>query len=163
MDYQKSLDFIMLILLASIIISIIFAWFSIQIAPRIGLMDIPGSAKHKNHQKPIPLTGGIVLLDTLLLIILFTGFWKNSEVLAICFSTLIVGVMGIVDDFFNLKPIIKFIGQLMASIVLIYFGVKGNSCFKAVSILINFCFAQIWNIFLMCYNAIYLLIQLINY
>ena len=47
----------MLLLLGSITISVILALFSIKIAPKIGLMDVPGSAEHKNHSNPVPLTG----------------------------------------------------------------------------------------------------------
>ena len=126
MNFYKSLDFVILLLLGSIIISVVFAWLSIKIAPKVGLMDIPGSAKHKNHQKPVPLTGGIVLLDTILIMMIITGLWRSNEVLAICVSSLIIGIMGIIDDYLNLRPIIKFIGQLIASIVLIYLGVKVN-------------------------------------
>ena len=43
------LDNVMLLLLASITISVIISWATIKIAPRVGLMDIPGSAEHKNH------------------------------------------------------------------------------------------------------------------
>ena len=41
-------------------------------------MDIPGSAEHKRHKNPIPLTGGIVLIDIVLIMVLFTGLWKDS-------------------------------------------------------------------------------------
>ncbi len=120
-DY--SLDFIILILLISIIVSVILAWISIKIAPKIGLMDIPGSAKHKNHQKSIPLTGGIVLLDTLLLMILFTGTWLDKDIFAILVSALVIGIMGILDDFLNLKPYVKLLGQIFAAITIIYLGI----------------------------------------
>ena len=64
------LDHALFLILASSLISILLSWLSIKIAPEIGLMDIPGSAEHKSHLNPIPLTGGIVLID-LLIIMLF--------------------------------------------------------------------------------------------
>ena len=124
MNYFRNLDIIFLILLSSIILSVLLSWISIKIAPRIGLMDIPGSAKHKKHRLAIPLTGGIVLLDTLLIMLIITGFWKNNLVFALCFSSFIIGILGIIDDYISLKPILKFAGQIFASVVIIHLGIK---------------------------------------
>ena len=103
MNSFYSLDYVILLLLSSIVISVLFSWISIKIAPKAGLMDIPGSAEHKNHDKAVPLTGGIVLLDTLFIIILFTGSWINEDILAILLSGLVIGLMGILDDLYDLK------------------------------------------------------------
>ena len=102
------MEYIILILLGSIMISITLSWISIKVAPKIGLMDIPGSAKHKKHRKPIPLTGGIVLIDTLFIMLFILGYLK-SIVFVICFTSLLIALMGLVDDFINLKPKIKFV------------------------------------------------------
>ena len=126
MNSLYSLDYVILLLLSSIVISVLFSWISIKIAPKAGLMDIPGSAEHKNHDKAVPLTGGIVLLDTLLIIILFTGSWINEDILAILLSGLVIGLMGILDDLINLRPIVKLLGQILASSILIYLGIMVN-------------------------------------
>ncbi|GIS54327.1 hypothetical protein Ct9H90mP29_13690 [bacterium] len=47
MEQFQNMDNVMLLLLGSITISVVLGWFSIKIAPRVGLMDIPGSAEHK--------------------------------------------------------------------------------------------------------------------
>ena len=120
------MEYIILILLGSIMISISLSWISIQVAPKIGLMDIPGSAKHKKHRKPIPLTGGIVLIDTLFIMLFILGYFKESIVFVICFTSLLIALMGLVDDFINLKPKIKFSIQLLASILLIVQGIQVN-------------------------------------
>ena len=64
------LDHALMLILASSLLSTFLGWLSIKIAPEIGLMDIPGSAEHKNHSNPIPLTGGIVLIDLLIIMVL---------------------------------------------------------------------------------------------
>ena len=120
------MEYIILILLGSILISVSLSWISIQVAPKIGLMDIPGSAKHKKHRKPIPLTGGIVLIDTLFIMLFILGYFKESIVFVICFTSLLIALMGLVDDFINLKPEIKFSIQLLASILLIVQGIQVN-------------------------------------
>jgi UDP-N-acetylmuramyl pentapeptide phosphotransferase/UDP-N-acetylglucosamine-1-phosphate transferase len=116
----------MLILLGSIMISITLSWISIKVAPKIGVMDILGSAKHKKHRKPIPLTGGIVVTDTLFIMLFIIGYLKQSIVSVICFTSLLIALTGLVDDFINLKPKIKFSIQLLASILLITQGIQVN-------------------------------------
>ena len=120
------LDNALLLILASSLLSILLSWFSIKIAPEIGLMDYPNSADHKSHTNPIPLTGGIVLIDLLIIMIMLTGLWKDPKILGILISGIVISIFGLVDDFVNLSPLKKFTGQLLASVFLIYFGIQVN-------------------------------------
>jgi len=119
-----NLDFVILLLLSSIIISVTFGWLSIKIAPHISLMDVPGSADHKLHDYSVPLTGGIVVLDTLIVMVMITGLWKIPDMLAIIVAGGTIGIFGLLDDFLHLNPIKKIIGQIIGSILLIYLGVQ---------------------------------------
>ena len=83
MEQFQNMDNVMLLLLGSITISVVLGWFSIKIAPRVGLMDIPGSAEHKNHSNAVPLTGGVVLIDTMIIMMIITGMWQDTEIKAI--------------------------------------------------------------------------------
>ena len=120
------LDNVMLLLLASITISVIISWATIKIAPKVGLMDIPGSAEHKNHDVAIPMTGGIVLIDTIFILMITTGMWSITEIKPILISGLIIGLFGLADDYFHLSPLKKLFGQIFGSIVLIYLGIQVN-------------------------------------
>ncbi|MBA66167.1 MAG: hypothetical protein CMG55_10240 [Candidatus Marinimicrobia bacterium] len=124
MNLILDLDYTVLLILSSLIIAVLLGWISIRLAPEIGLMDIPGSAGHKAHSNPIPLTGGVVLIDAILFMSLITGLWKDTEILAIVISGLIIASFGLIDDFMDLSPIKKLIGQISGSIVLIYLGVQ---------------------------------------
>ena len=119
-----NIDYTIFLILSSLLISILLGWASIKLAPGINLMDIPGSAIHKTHSKPIPLTGGVVLIDTIFLLTVFTGLWKESEVFAILVSGLIIAGFGLLDDFINLAPIQKLVGQFLGASLLIYLGVQ---------------------------------------
>ncbi len=120
------LDHALLLILASSLLSILLSWLSIKIAPEIGLMDFPGSADHKGHSNPIPLTGGIVLIDLLIIMVLLTGLWKDSKIWGVLISGITISIFGLLDDFLNLSPLKKFTGQILASILLIYFGIQVN-------------------------------------
>ena len=136
MEQFQYMDNVMLLLLGSITISVILALFSIKIAPKIGLMDVPGSAEHKNHSNPVPLTGGIVLIDTLIIMMLITGLWQESEIWAIAISGLIINIFGLVDDFIHLRPTTKLICQLCYAPFIIVKKSGGKICHN------NFCYRQ---------------------
>ena len=105
------LDYALLLILVSSLLSILLSWFSIKIAPEIGLMDIPGSAEHKSHSKPIPLTGGIVLIDLLIIMLLLTGLWKDPKIWGVLVSGIVISIFGLLDDFLNLSPLKKFLDK----------------------------------------------------
>ena len=103
----ENLDNGILILFASIVISTILSWVSLFIAPKINLMDDPRSADHKKHKNKIPITGGIVLFITVFIISIFTDLWNNPNIWAILVSSLIIFFLGLLDDYFHLKPLQK--------------------------------------------------------
>ena len=113
-------------LFCSILISTILCWISLIIAPKIKLMDDPKTADHKKHSKPTPITGGLVLFDTILILMVFTGLWSNTNIFAITLSSSLIAGLGILDDYFHLKPLQKLLGQALGSSILIYNGVQVN-------------------------------------
>ena len=126
MESLTQLEYIIFLLILSIIIATIIALIGIKIAPEIGLMDIPGSADHKQHQNAVPLVGGVVLLDTFILMIIFTGMWREPLILAIFLSGLIIGIFGLLDDFLHLDVTKKLLGQILGGVTLIILGVQVN-------------------------------------
>ena len=75
-------------------------------------MDIPGSAEHKNHDTEIPMTGGIVLIDTIFILMIITDMWSIPEIKPILISGLIIGLFGLADDYLHLSPLKKLFGQI---------------------------------------------------
>ena len=120
------IDNVILFTLISLLISTMLSWISIKIAPNIGLMDIPGSADHKNHKKPIPLTGGLVLISIIIIMVYYTELWKSPKIFGVLVSGVFIAIFGLIDDFLNLSPIKKLSGQILGSAFLIYFGIQIN-------------------------------------
>lgn len=89
------------------------------VALRIGLIDTPGG--RKKHGQPVPLIGGIAI---------FMGFCFSLLSLNISlhnFRGLLAGsgillLIGIMDDFHELTPRIRLIGQCMAAFFLMELG-----------------------------------------
>ena len=55
-----------------------------------------------------------------------TGMWSIPEIKPILVSGLIIGLFGLVDDYFHLSPLKKLFGQISGSFVLIYLGIQVN-------------------------------------
>ena len=101
-------------------------YVTIWIAPYINLMDMPGSAVHKIHHKPTPLTGGIVLLFTLTIISILFVPELSQTIQAILVGGWIIFIFALWDDFMFLPAGVKLFGQIIAVAVLIKMGIQIN-------------------------------------
>lgn len=109
-------------ILLGLVLSMVFCWVSICLTGRVGPMDIPGSLPHKRHSVPTPLAGGIALVLSLLVGGLVFNLPMVRQLWNILVPALIIFVIGLWDDFTRLPAWIKFIGQIIAGILLIALG-----------------------------------------
>jgi UDP-GlcNAc:undecaprenyl-phosphate/decaprenyl-phosphate GlcNAc-1-phosphate transferase len=87
----------------------------------VNLIDIPLKENHKTHEKIVPVVGGLVLIIGLFVSkLLFTEELKFLNIHFISGSIVLL-IIGLIDDINNLKARYKFLGQLLASI-LMYLG-----------------------------------------
>lgn len=112
------------VLFISVVISMVTSLLSLKIAPRVGLMDIPGSAPHKQHARPTPLGGGISLAMSLVIAAFVFGFWRQSELRSLLLPALIIFAFALWDDKSGLGALPKLIGQIAASICMICLGTR---------------------------------------
>lgn len=90
-----------------------------KIAVQIGAVDMPGG-RHI-HKKPTPKLGGLgIFLGYLLGYMIFGE--PSAQMNSILIGSFIILITGIIDDIVELKPSIKFAGQLMASLVIAIYG-----------------------------------------
>lgn len=90
-----------------------------KIAEHVGALDIPN--ERKVHNKPMPRLGGLGIYLGFLL-----GYMVFGEPSAIMNSVLmgsfIIIITGVMDDIKPLKASIKFIGQLVAALIIVFYG-----------------------------------------
>lgn len=115
---------ILQVLFISVMISLATSFLSLKIAPRLGLMDIPGSAPHKKHTRPTPLGGGISLALALVIAAFLFGFWRQSELRSLLLPALIIFAFALWDDKSGLGALPKLIGQTVATICMIWLGTR---------------------------------------
>jgi UDP-GlcNAc:undecaprenyl-phosphate GlcNAc-1-phosphate transferase len=104
--------------LGGIIVAVALSPLAIWIAKRMGLLDIPGSAAHKQHLRPTPLAGGIALV--LSMIVLVPVFHLPSkDISPLLIAVVVIFLFGLWDDAKGLGAPLKLTGQILASIFLI--------------------------------------------
>lgn len=111
-------------------------------AQKTGLVDDPGH--RKIHSSPIPLAGGLAVVTGLFLpivaaiIIIKLGSLplpgselvdyglsrRGIEILAILGGAVGMVVLGLIDDYWELKPIVKFAGQLLVAFAVAMAGIR---------------------------------------
>ncbi|MCC6146722.1 MAG: undecaprenyl/decaprenyl-phosphate alpha-N-acetylglucosaminyl 1-phosphate transferase [Anaerolineaceae bacterium] len=122
-SYVTSTAYMFENLLLGLVLTFISSWFAIRLARRVGLIDVPGRAAHKLHQNPIPLAGGIALVLSISILIAVSGLWREPQIGVMLLAALLIFTLGLVDDAYSLRPILKLVGQCAAAILLILVGV----------------------------------------
>ncbi len=92
------------------------------LAPRVGMMDQPEA--RKAHRMPVPRVGGVAIFLAVIVAALVLGDRYNFAQ----FGTILIGASGIsflgmLDDRWGLRPLVKLLGQVLAALLLYFSGV----------------------------------------
>ena len=123
--------------LLAFIIAFMTTPYMIKIAKKVGAVDIPKD-KRRMHKKEMPKFGGpAVILGFLVSVIyliivmsiehtinLFDTEQYGMKLLGMFFGIMAISIVCIVDDIKTIKPWMKLIGQTLAAIIVVAFGVR---------------------------------------
>jgi len=112
-----------MILLTTVLISMFITIVLIPIfrllAVRLNILDVPNA--RKAHDIPIPKSGGIaVVLGAIIPVVLWAPI--DTQGWAIILGVGVLFIFGMLDDWKNLNYKYKFSGQLIAALIVIFFG-----------------------------------------
>ena len=106
-----------------------------KVAFHVNALDMPN--ERKVHTKPMPRLGGLaIFLGFLLGYMLFCT--PTPQMLSILIGSFIIILVGIVDDINPINPLPKFLAQVIAGIVVVYYGNIILQDFSAYGIYMNF-------------------------
>jgi len=109
-------------LLISIIVAFATAPLSIKLAHKLGVIDRPKDAR-RVHKKPIPRFGGMsIFLGSMAAMLIPAGM--NSKIAVAMGGGFLMYLLGIADDIKNLKPAVKFLGQLIIASGVYALGIR---------------------------------------
>ena len=91
-----------------------------RFAEKVGAIDVPKDNR-RVHDHPIPRMGGLaIFIGFMLSLIFFVPM--STKVLGLLVGSVIIAVMGGVDDIVSLNPWVKLAGQIVAALVAIRCG-----------------------------------------
>jgi UDP-GlcNAc:undecaprenyl-phosphate GlcNAc-1-phosphate transferase len=99
---------------------------TIRVARNFKIHDTP-DGRLKKHTEPTPYLGGLAVASAF--IIAYGVLWSggsDSKAPGILTASFMILLLGLYDDLSNLRPSVKFLGQVLAAIVLYKAGVKVN-------------------------------------
>jgi UDP-GlcNAc:undecaprenyl-phosphate GlcNAc-1-phosphate transferase len=124
--------------ICSLALALALSRVMLSVAPKLGLMDQPGT--RRIHSKPIPRAGGIAIWLSFLLVIaggLASGLFESHGSLswewlsAFAAGSLVLMVAGILDDRKGLQPLIKLAAHVLAPTVFLLIQPVNTGLFPA--------------------------------
>lgn len=119
------------VLVLSFVVSFVTVPWAIKFANKKGIIDNPKQDDRRVHKVPIPRVGGIAMVAGVMMAILafyiFTlcmGIDLDMRLLGYVLGAILIIIMGFVDDIINMKPLYKFLIQLVAGMVIYVFGIS---------------------------------------
>lgn len=134
----------LIIFFSVVVISILSNIISIWIARRFDLIDYPGSAIHKDHKIPTPMSGGISIFITMIIYFVVRQGWIGEKWLGILIGALVVFLFGLWDDAFKFPYSTKLMGQLMGGMVIIASGMSVEFFKPSTLFWLNWIITLIW-------------------
>lgn len=112
----------LLILIAALVGTILATPLMRRVALRTGVVDQPSA--RKIHLRPIPLLGGVAIyLGFIVALIFLGGRGYVREMVAILLGASLMSFLGIWDDRWGLRPLLKLLGQGAAAGILMLAGI----------------------------------------
>jgi len=92
-----------------------------RLSEKVGSLDTPN--ERKNHKEVTPSSGGVAIFFGFLIAALFFNR-TTPEILGFLIGGTVITGIGLLDDIFDLPPVTKFFGQVLAALIVIYSGVR---------------------------------------
>jgi UDP-N-acetylmuramyl pentapeptide phosphotransferase/UDP-N-acetylglucosamine-1-phosphate transferase len=109
----------------SLILSVLLMPLIIRIIRRGNWVDKPDG--RKVHKKPIPTMGGIVIFLSMFIVSIARPAIMTMDMVIVLGCSLILFFTGIIDDLKAVRPRTKFYVQIIASLIVIFYGIRIDS------------------------------------
>lgn len=107
------------LLIFGVIIMLLIVPITRFIALKLNIVDVPKGRKHHDH--PTPLLGGLsVFVGANILFLVCNNNVDNQLTMHLFFASLMLVILGTIDDIIDLKAIVKLFFQVLISIYIAY-------------------------------------------
>jgi UDP-GlcNAc:undecaprenyl-phosphate GlcNAc-1-phosphate transferase len=109
-------------------VAAVIAWLLVPVAERIawriGAVDYPN--ERSLHIEPTPKLGGLAIFVAIAVAtILFLPWAEQTQ--ALLAGAVVITVVGVVDDIYELNPLLKLLGQIVAAAIPVLNGVNASN------------------------------------
>ena len=119
------------VLLLSFIVSYITVPWAIKFANKKGIIDNPKQDDRRVHKAPTPRVGGIAIVAGVMISLLaffiatiFLDIKVDTRLIGYVLGAIVIITMGFVDDVVSLRPLYKFLLQIIAGMIIYVFGIS---------------------------------------
>ncbi len=123
--------------LLAFIVTFMTTPYTIKIARKVGAVDVPKDQR-RMHKKAMPKFGGPAVILGFLVAIIYLLIVKSFEntidlfgpeqygmkLLGMFLGIIVISIFCVMDDIVTIKPMVKLIGQVLAAIVVVAFGMR---------------------------------------
>ena len=114
---NQLIAYVALALLAALVISFLMTPVVKTFAYKVGAVDVPKDAR-RMHKVPVPRLGGLAIFIGFMLSVLVLGEVRgNGQMQSILLGSVIIVVLGVVDDIMALPAMLKFVVQIAAALI----------------------------------------------
>ena len=115
---NRLIAYVTLALLTALVISFLMTPVVKTFAYKVGAVDVPKDAR-RMHKVPIPRLGGLAIFIGFMVSVLILGGIRggNGQMQSILLGSVIIVVLGVVDDIMALPAMLKFVVQIAAALI----------------------------------------------
>ncbi len=115
---NRLIAYVALALLTALVVSFLMTPVVKTFAYKVGAVDVPKDAR-RMHKVPIPRLGGLAIFIGFMVSILILGGVRggNGQMQSILLGSVIIVVLGVVDDIMALPAMLKFVVQIAAALI----------------------------------------------
>ena len=118
MSINNAID-VTIMVITTFIVSLVSVPVVKKIAAHVGALDIPN--ERKVHKKPMPRMGGLAIYFAFLIGYILFGQISN-KMISVLIGSFIILITGIIDDIKPIEAKTKMLGQILAALIVVFYG-----------------------------------------
>jgi UDP-N-acetylmuramyl pentapeptide phosphotransferase/UDP-N-acetylglucosamine-1-phosphate transferase len=153
-DFLRDISPFLAVFFGSLVITLFLTPLCRKLAIRLGMVDMP--SKRRINKEPIPRSGGLAIYVSYAIVVSLVALImgeslsptvRNHNIAWLIFLSGVLCIIGLIDDKFGMKPVLKFAGQLgvaVSTVFLCNVGFRHIPFFSAIPVWLDLVLTVFW-------------------
>ncbi len=120
---NRLVAYVLAALMVAMVVSFLMTPVVKSLAYKVGAIDVPRDNR-RMHTKPVPRLGGLaIFIGFMVSTLLFVPVMTDTELRSILLGSVVIVVLGVIDDSMALPALLKFVVQIAAALIPVLNGV----------------------------------------